>query len=70
MARESEITGDAVYEVTIYSYGKRYRVTGRWPSAEAAKRGARLYFRGRTTVYRVTQVRDLPIAGAEIVEKK
>lgn len=61
--------GDAIYRVTVHSYGKRYFVEGRWASAEAARKGAKLHFRGRTTVRGVELIRDLSGADAKISEK-
>lgn len=69
MARTPAQQGDAIYRVTVYSYGKKYNVEGRWASAEAARKGAKLHFRGRTTVRGVELIRDLSGADAKITEK-
>lgn len=68
MARNPNTDGDAIYRVTVYQYGKRYHVEGRWPSASAAKDGARRHFRGRTKVAGVELLRDLSGADATVNE--
>jgi hypothetical protein len=50
----------AVYQVTVYQYGKQYRVTARWDDDKAARKGAARYFRGRTKVVKVEMVSQIP----------
>lgn len=69
MARTPEQQGDAIYRVTVYSYGKKYGVEGRWPNAEAARKAAKLHFRGRSTVRAVEMIRDLSGADVKITKK-
>ena len=68
MARTPDLTGDAIYEVTVYSYGKRYFVLGRWSSAAAARKDAPKHFRGTVTVRGVKLIKDLSPAGAVITK--
>lgn len=69
MARSSRPAGGAIYRVTVYSYGKRYFVEGRWANADAARKGAKLHFRGTSRVTKVELTRDLSSAGAKVTEK-
>lgn len=68
MARTPENKGDAIYETTVYSYGKKYYVTGRYPNAAAARKDAPKHFRGRVTTREPRLVRDLSPAGAVVTE--
>jgi hypothetical protein len=68
MARTPDLTGDAIYETTVYSYGKKYFVTGRYPNATTARKDAPRHFRGKVTTRAPRLVRDLSPAGAVITE--
>lgn len=66
MARTPDQQGDAIYETPVYSYGKKYYVTGRYPNAEAARKDAPRHFRGRVTTRAPKLIRDLSPANATI----
>jgi len=68
MARTPDLTGDAIYETTVYSYGKKYFVTGRYPNATAARKDAPKHFRGRVTTREPKLIRDLSPAQATVTE--
>ncbi len=68
MARTPELTGDAIYETTVFSYGVRHHVTGRYPNAKAARKDAPRHFRGTATVRGVKLIRDLSPAGVKITK--
>lgn len=70
MARTPEQQGDAIYETTVYSYGKKYFVTGRYPNAEAARKDAPKHFRGRVTTREPKLIRDLSPAQATVTPAK
>lgn len=68
MARTPDLTGDAIYETPVYSYGKKYFVTGRYPNATAARKDAPKHFRGRVTTREPKLIRDLSPAAAVVTE--
>lgn len=68
MARTPEQQGDAIYETTVYSYGKKYFVTGRYPNATAARKDAPRHFRGKVTTRAPKLIRDLSPAGSTVTE--
>jgi hypothetical protein len=68
MARTPEQQGDAIYRTPVYSYGKKYYVTGRYPNATAARKDAPKHFRGRTTTRQPELIRDLSPAGAVVTQ--
>jgi hypothetical protein len=70
MARTPEQQGDAIYETTVYSYGKKYFVTGRYPNATAARKDAPKHFRGRVTTREPKLIRDLSPAQATVTPAK
>lgn len=70
MARTPEQQGDAIYETTVYSYGKKYFVTGRYPNATAARKDAPKHFRGRVSTREPRLVRDLSPAQATVTPAK
>jgi hypothetical protein len=61
MARSPELKGDAIYETPVYSYGKKYYVTGRYLSPEAARKDARNHFRGRITTREPKLIKKLDV---------
>jgi hypothetical protein len=68
MARTPDLTGDAIYETMVYSYGKKHFVTGRYPNATAARKDAPRHFRGKVTTREPKLIRDLSPAAAVVTE--
>lgn len=66
MARTPDLTGDGIYETPVYSYGKKYRVTGRYPNATAARKDAPRHFRGTCSTRAPKLIRDLSPANAVV----
>lgn len=68
MARTPDLNGDAIYRTTVFNYGKRYFVTGRYPNAKEARKDAPKHFRGKCSPRGVELIRDLSPAAAKITE--
>lgn len=68
MARTPAQKREAIYETTVYNYGKRYYVTGKYSNAEEARKDAPRHFRGKCSTRAPKLIRDLSPAGSTVTE--